>query len=73
MFLRVVSCGRILDISFLAVGGLVGRLAIITSIPAGKFVCRFVGVICVVSSGSSVSQWTVEREHFSDLSYSVLD
>ena len=38
-----------------------GRLAIITSIPVGKFVCRFVGVICVVSNGSSVSHWTVEE------------
>ncbi len=38
-----------------------GRLAIIMSIPLGKFVCRYVGVFCVVSSGSSVSQWAVEE------------
>ncbi len=45
MCLRVSSCGRILDMSFSVVGALVGRLAMITSMPVEKFVCMSIGVV----------------------------
>ncbi len=48
-------------VSLGVVGGYVGRLAMITSMHVGKFVCRFVGVVCVVSSGSRVFRWAVEE------------
>ncbi len=36
-----------------------GRLAMIMSMPVGKFVCRSVGVMWVMSSGREVFQWAV--------------
>ncbi len=36
-----------------------GRLAIIMSMPVGKFVCRLVGVMWVMSSGRELFQWAV--------------
>jgi L-asparagine transporter-like permease len=38
-----------------------GRMAIIKPMHVGKFVCRFVGVMLVGSSGSRVFQWAVEE------------
>ena len=36
-----------------------GRLAMIMSMSVGKFVCRSVGVMWVMSSGREVFQWAV--------------
>ena len=33
----------------------------ITSMPVGKFVCRYDGIVCVISSGSRVFQLVVEE------------
>ncbi len=44
---------------FVVVGGYMGRLAMIKSIPVGNFVCRSLGVTCIVSSGSDVFHWVV--------------
>ena len=45
MCLRASSCGRILGVSFGVIGWCVGRLAMIMSLPVGKFICRYVGVV----------------------------
>jgi hypothetical protein len=37
----------------------VGRLAMIMSMPVGKFVCRSAGVVWVMSSGRRLFQWAV--------------
>ena len=37
------------------------RLAMITSMPVGKFVSRSVGTLCVISSGRRVFQWAVKE------------
>ena len=36
-----------------------GRLAMIMSMPVGKFVCRSFGVMWAMSSGREVFQWAV--------------
>ena len=38
-----------------------GRLAIIMSMPVGKFVCRSVGVVWVMSSGRRLFHWAVDE------------
>ena len=38
-----------------------GRLAMIISMPIGKFVCRYVGVVWVMSSGRRLFQWAVDE------------
>ena len=38
-----------------------GRLAMIMSMPVGKFVCRSIGVVCVMSSGKRLFQWAVDE------------
>ncbi len=55
--MKRVSCGRGVDVWFIVVGGYVGRLAMIKSIPMGKHVCRSLGVICILWSGISIFHW----------------
>ncbi len=43
-------------------GGWVGRLAMIMSMSVGKFVCRSVGVVWVMSSGRRLFHWAVDEE-----------
>ena len=50
------SCGHILGVCFVRT---VGRLAMIMSMPVGKFVCRSVGVVLVMSSGRRLFHWAV--------------
>ncbi len=38
-----------------------GRLAIIMSMPVGRFVCRYVSVVWVMSSGRRLFQWVVDE------------
>ena len=61
MCLRACSCGCVLGVSFGVIGWYVGRLAMIMSMPMGKFVCRYVGVVRVMSSGIRVFQWAAEE------------
>ena len=45
MCLRASSCGRVLGVFFGVIGWWVGRLAMIMSMPVGKFDCRSDGVV----------------------------